>query len=114
MQSQFHCEGWWEQSGLGRQHMQCVELSFDGSRVVGSGIDVVGEFVIDGVLKQAGEVELTKKYIGKHRVQYLGRYDGEGTMYGAWSLGLSRGPWLLQLRRGNTNRTTKIVEFAGV
>ena len=30
---------------------------------------------------------MVKQYIGKHRVLYRGGYDGEGTIFGAWSVG---------------------------
>jgi hypothetical protein len=41
-------------------------------------------------------VVMVKQYIGKHRVLHRGVYDGEGTIYGTWSIGeFWKGPFAL-------------------
>ena len=30
---------------------------------------------------------MVKLFLGRHRVLYRGRYDGEGTIHGTWSIG---------------------------
>jgi hypothetical protein len=32
-------------------------------------------------------VAIVKQYLGQHSVDYLGTYDGEGTMHGMWRIG---------------------------
>jgi len=80
--------GFWEQAALGRQRMDEFELAFgpDGT-VHGKGRDVVGRFTIDGEWNDRdGSVAMTKQYIGKHRVYYAGKPDGEGSLLGTWSI----------------------------
>lgn len=81
------CEGWWEQRGLGRQPMAQLHLSFDEGNVHGSGTDIIGLFTFTGRL-DCGKVVLVKQYMGKHRVDYIGDFDGEGTFHGTWRVGL--------------------------
>jgi hypothetical protein len=61
-------------------------LLFRDGRVAGSGVDVVGRFTFDGEYDAGGAVRLTKQYVGKHAVEYDGRYDGEGTIAGTWTI----------------------------
>ena len=40
---------------------------------------------------------MTKQYVGRHRVLYRGRPDGEGCIQGTWSIGDNwSGPFLLK------------------
>lgn len=82
--------GYWEQDGVGRQTMRDLFLHFDSGKITGKGHDVVGVFVFEGTYDHQGHVTLIKHYLGQHDVAYSGRYDGEGTIYGQWSIGL---PW---------------------
>jgi hypothetical protein len=67
------------------------ELHFDAAgKATGRGIDVVGPFTFAGTADPAtGAVTLTKQYLGKHRVHYEGKPDGEGCIYGTWSIGFT-------------------------
>lgn len=105
------CEGWWEQDYLGRQAMESLRIAFEGNRVQGSGIDIIGPFVLDGIIGEQGAVTILKQYIQRHCVDYLGQYDGEGTMSGEWRIGQSHGRWLIRLRRHSVDRTAEIVEW---
>ncbi len=78
--------GYWEQPGLGRQPMVDFQLRFADGAVTGEGRDMVGEFMIHGNYDDRGSIELVKQYVGKHRVFYVGRHDGEGTILGRWSI----------------------------
>jgi hypothetical protein len=89
------CEGWWEQFGLGRQPMEDLTISFDDGRLTGTGWDVVGQFTLTGSVQQ-DRVIIVKRYIGQHSVEYLGTYDGEGTMSGMWRIWGFGGSWLIR------------------
>jgi hypothetical protein len=68
--------------------MTAFRLRFAGGRVTGGGRDVVGRFVFGGEYDEAtGRVTLVKQYVGRHRVLYVGRPDGEGCIQGTWSIG---------------------------
>ena len=40
------CEGWWQQGGHGRQPMEQLEISFEGSKLQGTGTDIIGPLSI--------------------------------------------------------------------
>lgn len=94
-----NCEGWWEQGWFGRQPMERLAMSFGGRRIRGSGGDIVGPFTFDGLIDPSGGVAMIKRYVGAHSVDYLGTYDGEGTMSGEWRLGSLCGRWMITIRR---------------
>jgi len=98
--SMLRCEGWWEQVDFGRQPMLDLRIQVAEGRIVGSGSDMVGPFTFSGTLSEAGQVGMLKQYIGGHRVDYVGSYDGEGTMWGHWRIGFAYGRWLITFRRG--------------
>jgi hypothetical protein len=90
--------GYWEQTFWGRQPMHDLVLRFADGRVEGSGVDIIGRFTFSGTYDEHGNVKLTKQYVGKHAVLYRGTYDGEGTIFGRWSIGkLFSGPFALTL-----------------
>lgn len=98
------CEGWWEQRGLGRQPMQELTMQFAGGRVSGSGHDVVGVFTFAGTINPQGQVAMVKQYLGRHTVDYVGTYDGEGLLQGEWSVGsFHRGPWLIWIKKSSSS-----------
>ena len=94
------CEGWWEQRWFGRRPMERLRLAFTPPRIEGSGTDVIGPFVLDGVITSGGGVAIQKTYVGKHDVIYDGHYDGEGRMWGTWKCGPDAGRWMISMRRG--------------
>jgi hypothetical protein len=107
-----HCEGWWQQVVLGRQPMDDLCLSFAAGRVEGSGTDIVGPFLLSGLIADDGTLVMDKQYIGQHTVQYVGTYDGEGTLSGTWQIGRDQGPWLIRLVRSSAEvATSQIVEL---
>src|SRR4051794_14865369 len=78
--------------------MHDLVLHFEGGRIEGRGAGVVGRFTFAGTYDERGNVTLTKQYVGKHAVLYRGTYDGEGTIFGRWSIGkLFSGPFALTL-----------------
>jgi hypothetical protein len=79
--------GYWDQLHWGRQEMHDLTLRFGNGAVEGSGRDVIGAFTFQGTYDAAGGVTLVKQYLGRHRVLYQGRHDGEGTIFGRWSIG---------------------------
>lgn len=88
--------GHWDQEVWGRQAMHDLTLHFAAGRVTGRGVDVIGPFTFAGEYDDRGHVALVKHYLGRHQVLYLGRYDGEGTIHGEWSIGEGwRGPFAL-------------------
>jgi hypothetical protein len=93
-----HLIGYWEQHGLGRQPMENLVLEFQDGEIRGQGDDIVGPFTFQGHLAPNGRVLLNKYYRYQHRVLYEGQYDGEGTIFGQWSIGpWYRGDFMLRL-----------------
>jgi hypothetical protein len=78
--------GYWEQRGWGRQPMHHVTLEFAGGIVRGQGVDCIGRFTFEGKCDAQGTVEMVKQYVGAHQVLYQGQFDGEGTIFGRWSI----------------------------
>ncbi len=78
--------GYWEQAGFGRQVMRDLMLCFRAGQIEGHGVDIVGPFTFQGEYDEAGAVVLLKQYLKRHEVIYRGRYDGEGTIFGDWSI----------------------------
>jgi hypothetical protein len=91
-------DGFWVQEMWGRQAMTPFTLRFADGQITGDGRDVVGRFTFSGEYNEAtGEVRMVKHYVGKHRVLYVGRPDGEGSIQGTWSTGEhNNGPFLLR------------------
>ena len=92
------CEGWWEQTFHGRQPMEELRLSVVGRIVDGVGTDVIGPFTLEGHVSEDGRVSILKSYRGRHSVRYEGQHDGEGRMWGVWSLPGSSGRWMIASR----------------
>jgi hypothetical protein len=90
---QISCDGWWQQVGLGRQRMRELRLRFDGGRISGLGQDIVGAFTLAGEVRENGQVTMIKHYLGRHTVEYVGSYDGEGTLFGDWRCGGMTDRW---------------------
>lgn len=92
--------GFWEQKEYGLQPMAAFELHFKNGEATGSGVDLIGRFAFRGVYEErTGAVRLVKQYLGKHRVEYDGRPDGEGCIGGTWVIRshgqVYTGPFLL-------------------
>ncbi|MEZ6091113.1 MAG: hypothetical protein R3C05_24445 [Pirellulaceae bacterium] len=90
------CEGWWEQIGYGRQPMHDLLLSFSNGDVTGSGHDIIGPFTFAGQIN-GDKALLVKHYLGGHRVDYPGQFDGEGTFQGLWSIHGFGGKWMIRV-----------------
>jgi len=71
-------------------------MAFDNGRVSGSGTDIIGLFTLTGEL-HGENVTLVKQYVQQHRVDYVGNFDGEGTLRGTWHVGRSRGAWMIKI-----------------
>jgi hypothetical protein len=84
--------GFWIQRIAGKHRMRC-HLSFSDGHVVGTGIDVVGRFTMEGTYDlKAGRCLLTKQYEAAHRLQYDGVSEGsELWLWGIWQLSNDRG-----------------------
>lgn len=88
--------GWWEQPAFGRQAMAEFTLRFAGGEVTGGGVDLVGRFTVGGRCEPNGDVRFVKHYVGKHTVIYEGQHDGEGTIFGTWTISrFDNGPFAL-------------------
>jgi hypothetical protein len=80
--------------------MHDLELHFGGGVIEGQGRDCIGPFTFGGTYDVDGSVTMTKQYLGRHSVLYQGTYDGEGTVFGRWSVGqFWSGPFALRLPR---------------
>lgn len=92
--------GYWEQKGFGRQSMHDLTLQFNGGEVRGTGVDCIGRFTFEGTCDGQGKVVMVKQYLGRHQVLYRGQFDGEGTIFGQWSIWpLDRGEFVLSIVR---------------
>lgn len=96
------CDGWWEQSHLGRQEMVDLTLEFRDDEIHGNGRDTVGLFTLRGTLNAQGDVTLVKQYLGKHSVKYFGHYDGEGVLAGEWRIFSDTGKWAIKIKTSAT------------
>lgn len=79
--------GYWEQPVYGRQEMRELVLRFADGEVTGEGRDCIGPFTLRGTYDPSGSVTLIKQYLERHQVLYQGLHDGEGTIFGRWSIG---------------------------
>ena len=86
MASKSAWRGYWEQRGWGRQEMHELTFDFGQGAIRGEGADCVGRFTFDGTCDGQGAVVMVKQYLGKHQVLYQGQFDGEGTIFGRWSI----------------------------
>lgn len=103
--------GFWDQTAYGRQTMRDLELNFSSGRVQGTGVDIVGPFSFVGTYDSDGTVNLIKRY-PYHAVRYEGRYDGEGTIYGEWSIGpFATGRFALTPERSRNAEGAEILEI---
>jgi hypothetical protein len=105
------CDGWWEEAGYGRQPMEDLRISFELGRIQGSGSDIVGPFTLLGTIGAGGAVFIHKQYIGQHHVEYTGTFDGEGAMWGTWRIECFRGPWMIRIRRFDSDWAEEIGDF---
>jgi hypothetical protein len=104
--------GYWEAAGWGRQEMQELVLRFADGKVTGDGVDRVGRFTFRGTYEPSGTVTLVKQYIGRHQVIYQGQHDGEGTIFGRWTIPpLGSGPFALAPVTAGPPADTPIPEF---
>lgn len=78
--------GHWDQQDWGRQPMGPLNLRFEHGRIEGEGRDVIGLFTFEGAYDDRGAVRMVKQYVGRHQVHYQGVYDGEGMIFGQWSI----------------------------
>src|SRR5687768_5751730 len=104
------CDGWWEQEWYGRQEMENLRISFEERRIDGSGSDIVGPFLLSGIINADGTVVIQKRYIGQHQVDYIGTFDGEGVMSGEWRISTSHGPWMIRIRNLESDSVPEISE----
>jgi hypothetical protein len=91
-------EGFWVQAHYGRQPMTAFTLRFAAGEITGHGLDVVAAFTFRGTYdERTGTVVMVKHYVGRHRVEYRGRPDGEGCIQGTWHIGEGwSGPFLIR------------------
>ena len=101
------CEGWWEQDLLGVQPMEDLVLSFAEGRVWGSGSDIVGDFELEGTIRE-GVVNIRKSYVDQHHLAYVGQFDGEGGMQGTWHILGQTGRWAIRLTPHRPDRGGKL------
>ncbi len=108
-------QGYWEQTIWGRQPMHDLVLTFSaGGYIEGAGRDVIGRFTFRGVYAEStGVVGIIKQYLGGHTVEYRGQYDGEGTIYGQWSIGDAwSGPFALSPLRNAADADAPIRDLS--
>ena len=67
-----------------------------GGGIFGSGSDQVGQFNINGSCAPNGEVNFKKQYVGKHTVDYKGKFNGTA-IDGNWSVSGLTGPFHIEL-----------------
>ncbi|HMO15561.1 MAG TPA: hypothetical protein PKD64_16020 [Pirellulaceae bacterium] len=70
------------QPNRGWMHLYLV---FDANTMKGEGTDYVGPWHILGHYDDSGQVQWTKRYLGKHQVHYRGQYSEKGIV-GEWTI----------------------------
>jgi hypothetical protein len=80
-------QGYYEYNNGTREYMEGLVFRFADGQIEGEGWDPVGEFTFRGRYDERGSVTMVKQYLGQHQVLYRGTYDGEGTIFGRWSIG---------------------------
>lgn len=103
--------GHWDQNGMGRQDMHDLVIDFDGGVLRGHGWDCVGKFTLEGQVEPTAEVQIVKRYTGRHSVVYRGRHDGEGMIHGVWALDGDNGTWAIRPSGGFRKTDAPIVEL---
>jgi hypothetical protein len=85
----FYVESHQSQRGWMHQYLQ-----FDDGKLKGEGTDYVGPWTLSGVYDLAAQqAGWTKRYVGKHEVNYAGQISEKGIV-GVWDIrGLSDGPF---------------------
>jgi hypothetical protein len=63
-----------------------LNLRFENGQIEGEGRDVIGLFTLEGAYDDRGAIRMVKQYVGRHQVRYQGVYDGEGMIFGEWSI----------------------------
>ena len=78
--------GYFLQKSLPGRHLMELRLTFQGGAMTGEGRDWVGDFLIAGRYDLAdGKCTWTKKYIGRHDIEYQGYNEGKG-IWGFWEI----------------------------
>ena len=107
--------GYWEQAVYGRQTMRDLVLRFSAGQIEGEGVDIIAPFTFHGEYDERGNVVLVKQYLNRHQVLYRGSYDGEGTIFGEWSIGEAwRGPFALSPERHEISEDVPILAISAV
>lgn len=69
-----------------KRHMMELILTFSEGKIQGEGRDFVGEFLMTGRYEvESGRCRWSKKYVGKHDVNYDGFNEGKG-IFGRWEI----------------------------
>jgi hypothetical protein len=78
--------GFFLQYWLPGRHTTNLRLSWHDGDMEGTGADIIGPYSITGRYDVTnGRCEWTKKYVGRHSVEYRGVNDGHG-IWGVWEL----------------------------
>ena len=91
--------------------MSDLRLQFVQGEIQGSGVDIIGPFEFSGIISGDGRVAMVKQYLGRHSVDYLGMYDGEGMMWGRWRIGFDHGRWMITIRSAASASSAAIPEY---
>jgi hypothetical protein len=79
-------KGFFLQPILAGKHWMELILNFHQGNIRGEGRDWVGDFLVRGGYDVSeGKCWLTKTYIGKHSVAYMGYNEGKG-IWGTWEM----------------------------
>ena len=78
--------GFWTYGGESTRHPTSLHLDFADDLITGHGDDEVGRFSIEGERDAAdGRCAWTKRYVGKHPVEYWGEAGPDG-IAGIWRI----------------------------
>ena len=90
----------------GRQPMEELQVVIEGRELRGSGVDIFGPFSLRGIIGETGVVAIQKRYVGRHLVEYVGEFDGEGSMSGTWRIDdWEGGRWMIAITRGESDNS---------
>ena len=78
--------GFFLQCWVPGRHSMSIDLRFDSGALQGRGADRVGSFTFGGEYNPAdGKCRWTKRYVGRHSINYSGVNEGHG-IWGVWEL----------------------------
>lgn len=100
--------------------MSDLRITIQSGSITGTGEDCIGHFSFSGTVTGDHVVRMDKQYVGRHRVDYHGTFDGHRCLHGEWWVDGMTGPWEITLldadgppKTADSEAGTEVDESAG-